>query len=174
MEWKEYKLSELLTIKNGKDYKSLPEGDIPVFGSGGYMCSVGSFLYEGESILLPRKGTLSNIQYYNGAFWTVDTMFYSVPKIANVILFTYLFLRGKDLASMNSGSAVPSMTTEILNNMQIAIPTKDVMTDFNIKVTSIYNQIRHRNEESGRLASLRDTLLPRLMSGKLKVCDVTI
>jgi type I restriction enzyme S subunit len=70
---------------------------------------------------------------------------------------------------MNSGSAVPSMTTEILNNMQIVIPTEMVIRDFNIKVTSIYSRIRHGNEESRRLAELRDTLLPRLMSGELSV-----
>ena len=173
-EWIEYKLGDILTIKYGKDHKQIDDGTTPIYGSGGIMRYGNRALYEGPSILIPRKGSLNNVMYVNEAFWTVDTMFYSVPKIANVILFTYLFLRGKDLASMNSGSAVPSMTTEILNNMQIAIPTKDVMTDFNIKVTSIYNQIRHRNEESGRLASLRDKLLPRLMSGKLKVCDVTI
>jgi type I restriction enzyme S subunit len=107
--------------------------------------------------------------YVNEAFWTVDTMFYSIPKIDNVVLFTYLYLCGKDLASMNSGSAVPSMTTEILNNMQIVIPTEMVIRDFNIKVTSIYSRIRHGNEESRRLAELRDTLLPRLMSGELSV-----
>ena len=172
--WSVGTLGELIEIKYGKDHKKLSDGEIPVYGSGGLMRKCERALYNGESVLIPRKGTLNNVMYVNEAFWTVDTMFYSVPKIGNVILFTYLFLCGKDLASMNSGSAVPSMTTEILNNMQIAIPTKDVMTDFNTKVTSIYSQIQHRNEESGRLASLRDTLLPRLMSGEIKVGDVTL
>ena len=172
--WSVGTVGELIEIKYGKDHKKMLDGEIPVYGSGGLMRRCERALYNGESVLIPRKGTLNNVMYVNGAFWTVDTMFYSVPKIANVILFTYLFLCSKDLASMNSGSAVPSMTTEILNNMQIVVPTEGVMADFNTKVRSIYSQIRHGNEESGRLASLRDTLLPRLMSGEIKVEDVTL
>lgn len=58
---KEYKLSEILTIKNGRDYKNLKSGLYPVYGSGGLMCTVDNYLYERPSVLLPRKGTLSNI-----------------------------------------------------------------------------------------------------------------
>ena len=96
METTRYKLSQLLAIKNGKDYKHLETGDIPVFGSGGYMCSVSSFLYDKVSILLPRKGTLSNIQYYNGGkFWTVDTCFYSiVDESVCDPYYLYRYLRG--------------------------------------------------------------------------------
>ena len=172
--WRVGTIGELLEIKYGKDHKKLSDGEIPVYGSGGLMRKCECALYEGESVLIPRKGTLNNVMYVNEAFWTVDTMFYSIPKIDNVVLFTYLYLSGKDLASMNSGSAVPSMTTEILNNMQIVIPTEMVIRDFNIKVTSFYSRIKHGNDESRRLAELRDTLLPRLMSGEIKVGDVTL
>ena len=170
--WRVGTIGELLEIKYGKDHKKLSDGEIPVYGSGGLMRKCECALYDGESVLIPRKGTLNNVMYVNEAFWTVDTMFYSIPKIDNVVLFTYLYLSGKDLASMNSGSAVPSMTTEILNNMLIVIPTEMVIRDFNITVTSIYSRIKHGNEESRRLAQLRDTLLPRLMSGELKVNDL--
>ena len=170
--WRVGTIGELLEIKYGKDHKILSDGEIPVYGSGGLMRKCECALYDGESVLIPRKGTLNNVMYVNEAFWTVDTMFYSIPKIDNVVLFTYLYLSGKDLASMNSGSAVPSMTTEILNNMLIVIPTEMVIRDFNITVTSIYSRIKHGNEESRRLAELRDTLLPRLMSGELKVNEI--
>ena len=172
--WRIGTIGELLEIKYGKDHKKLSDGEIPVYGSGGLMRKCECALYNGESVLIPRKGTLNNVMYVNEAFWTVDTMFYSIPKIDNVVLFTYLYLRGKDLASMNSGSAVPSMTTEILNNMQIVIPTEMVIQDFNIKVTSIYSRIKHGDNESRCLSQLRDTLLPRLMSGEIKVGDVTL
>lgn len=107
--------------------------------------------------------------YVNEAFWTVDTMFYTIPKTQNSILFAYFLLSNKDLASMNSGSAVPSMTTEILNNIQFVMPVSDVLAEFNTLVSSYYAQIKHYDQESRRLAQLRDTLLPRLMSGELKV-----
>ena len=170
--WRVGTIGELLEIKYGKDHKKLSDGEIPVYGSGGLMRKCECALYDGESVLIPRKGTLNNVMYVNEAFWTVDTMFYSIPIIDNVVLFTYLYLSGKDLASMNSGSAVPSMTTEILNNMLIVIPTEMVIRDFNITVTSIYSRIKHGNEESRRLAQLRDTLLPRLMSGELRVNEI--
>jgi type I restriction enzyme S subunit len=111
--------------------------------------------------------------YVNESFWTVDTMFYSIPKLQGVILFTYIYLCNKDLASMNAGSAVPSMTTEILNNMILVMPTPVVLKDFNSLVSSLYNHIKHNNMQSHRLAELRDTLLPKLMSGEIKVEDVT-
>ena len=130
-------------------------------------------LYNGESVLIPRKGTLNNVMYVNESFWTVDTMFYSIPRVQNVILFAYMFLCNKDLASMNAGSAVPSMTTEILNNLRIVLPTSLVLEKFNSLVLSLFNQIKLNNIESRRLAELRDTLLPKLMSGEINVDDVT-
>lgn len=171
--WKVELLGNLIEIKYGKDHKKLSDGHYPVYGSGGLMRYVDRALYEGESVLVPRKGTLNNVMYVNESFWTVDTMFYSIPKVQNIILFTYIFLRNKDLASLNAGSAVPSMTTEILNNMQIVLPPPAKLKEFNTLAFSLYNQIKHYNVESRRLAELRDTLLPRLMSGEIKVEDVT-
>ena len=172
--WRVGTLSELLDIKYGKDHKKLKDGNVPVYGSGGIMRKVEKPLYSGESVLIPRKGTLNNVIYVNEDFWTVDTMFYSIPKVNNVALFTYLFLLGKDLASMNAGSAVPSMTTEILNNMHIVIPGFDALESFNSICSSIFRIIKHNEQESSRLSSLRDTLLPRLMSGELKINDISV
>ena len=170
--WKVGILSELIDVKYGKDHKKLSDGIIPVYGSGGLMRMVEKELYEGESVLIPRKGTLNNVMYVNEKFWTVDTMFYSIPKVDNIILITYLFLSNKDLASLNTGSAVPSMTTEILNNLKIVMPSQDVIDKFNSIMYILYSKIKYNQQESRRLASLRDTLLPRLLSGELIVNDI--
>ncbi len=77
------------------------------------MRKVDSSLYSGESVLIPRKGSLNNVMYVDEAFWTVDTMFYTVPKEPGAAKYCYQFLCNQDLASMNSGSAVPSMTIKI-------------------------------------------------------------
>ena len=167
--WKVGKLSELIDVKYGKDHKKLIDGNIPVYGSGGLLRKVDRSLYEGESVLIPRKGTLNNVMYVNEPFWTVDTMFYSIPKLPNIVLYTYIMLCEKDLASMNAGSAVPSMTTDILNNMQIIIPNEHVLGIFNSLVFTLYVQIKYNEQESCRLAKLRDTLLPKLMSGELQI-----
>ncbi len=167
--WRVGTLGDLLAVKYGKDHKKLADGKIPVYGSGGLMRSVDKTLYIGESVLIPRKGTLNNVMYVNEGFWTVDTMFYTIPKVEHIALYCYLFLSGKDLASMNAGSAVPSMTTEILNNMPTVIPQKNIINNFDSVVSSYFKKIENINQESRRLAELRDTLLPKLMSGELKV-----
>ena len=165
-------LSELLSIKYGKDHKKLAEGIIPVYGSGGLMRYVDTKLHEGEAVLIPRKGSLNNVMYVNEAFWTVDTMFYSIPKQEYFCIYAYLFLANKDLASMNAGSAVPSMTTDILNNMHIIAPHAEVLKRFNNICNVYFSRINQNNIENANLSKQRDTLLPKLMSGELKINEI--
>ena len=167
--WRVGTLDDLLEIKYGKDHKKLSDGKIPVYGSGGLMRRVDKSLYKGESVLIPRKGTLNNVMYVNEEFWTVDTMFYTIPKVEHIALFCYLFLLGKDLASMNAGSAVPSMTTEILNSMPVVIPQNSIVNEFDNVISSYFRKIENNDNESRRLSELRDTLLPKLMSGEFFV-----
>ena len=167
--WKVGALGDLIEIKYGKDHKKLNDGDIPVYGSGGIMRYVDKSLFAGESVLIPRKGTLNNVMYVNRDFWTVDTMFFSKMKVPNIAIFVYLFLSKKDLASMNSGSAVPSMTVDILNRIQLVIPSDKVFEDYNNVVSSLFAQMSNNSKEILHLTTLRDTLLPKLMSGEMDV-----
>ena len=123
MEWKEDVLGNVLEVKYGKDHKKLAEGQYPVYGSGGLMRYVDSKLYDGPSILIPRKGTLNNIMFVESPFWTVDTMFWSIINTDKVDpQFLFYSICKRDFASMNVGSAVPSMTVNILNDIQISYP----------------------------------------------------
>jgi type I restriction enzyme S subunit len=140
-EWEEGKLSDLVIVKYGKDHKKLLDGNIPVYGSGGLMRSVEKSLYDKESVLIPRKGTLNNVMYQDEPFWTVDTMFYTEMKMPNVAKFVYHFVKVQDLASMNVGSAVPSMTTEILNNMPMDIPPAELFEKFEGAVAPLYKKM---------------------------------
>jgi type I restriction enzyme S subunit len=170
--WRVGTLSELITVKYGKDHKKLADGFIPVFGSGGIMRFVDTVLYHGESVLIPRKGTLNNIIYINQPFWSVDTMFYTEMRQPNLTKFVYFFLRSKDLASMNSGSAVPSMTSEVLNALHLVIPPDEELARFEEVVGIQFAQIQDRMRENDTLATLRDTLLPKLMSGELQITAI--
>ena len=87
---RKYKLSQLIKIKNGREYKHLSNGNIPLYGSGGIMSYVNNFLYDGESVLLPRKGTLDNVSYVNGKFWTVDTMYWTIVN-TDIVYPRYLY-----------------------------------------------------------------------------------
>lgn len=88
-DWPLGHLSDLINVKYGKDHKKLADGAYPVYGSGGIMRYVEHPLYEKESVLIPRKGTLNNVMYVNQPFWSVDTMFYTEMKQANVAKFVY-------------------------------------------------------------------------------------
>jgi len=169
--WEIQKVSEVLEVKYGKDHKHLEPGNIPVYGSGGVMRFANRSLYENESILIPRKGTLSNLFYINKPFWSVDTMFYSKIKLANGGKYLFHLLLSLNLASMNVGSAVPSLTTEILNNILVTIPSEELLSKYENVVSSLFNQREQNIEMNSSLTELRDTLLPKLMKGEINISN---
>ena len=173
-DWVKGHLSDLITVKYGKDHKKLGDGTYPVFGSGGIMRYVERPLYTAESVLIPRKGTLNNVMYINEPFWSVDTMFFTEMKIPNVAKFVFHFVKAKDLASMNAGSAVPSMTTDILNALELAIPSAECLAEFESLVAPMYQAMQANNRESAKLAELRDTLLPKLISDEIDVSSIQV
>lgn len=167
-------LSELIEVKYGKDHKKLEKGDIPVYGSGGLVRKVNRGLYEGESVLIPRKGSLNNVMFVNSKFWTVDTMFYSIPKCPGAAKYVYEFLKTQNLASMNSGSAVPSMTTVILDALPVKVPSERALRILDSRLQPIYALHQFNSVDSKILAELRDALLPKLMSGEIDVSQLDL
>jgi len=167
--WEYRKLNTMLDVRYGKDHKSLDDGNIPVFGSGGIMRFGNKALFTGEVVLIPRKGTLNNIMYYNGSLWTVDTMFYSVPTIDNFAKYAYYTLASIDMESYNSGAALPSMTTDILYHFRLLVPDKSTLEAFDEFVSGVFEQREALKKVNEKLIAQRNLLLPRLMSGKLEV-----
>ena len=168
-------LSDIAEVCYGKDHKKLIDGPFPVYGSGGIMRYAERPLYEGkESVLIPRKGSLNNIMFISEPFWSVDTMFYTKMKNIHAAKYLYYFLRKQDLASMNSGSAVPSMTTDILNAMEIPIPSSEDLADFDCRIQPYFDQLRQNIKENDRLCNLRDYLLPKLISGEIDVSNLPL
>lgn len=166
-DWQIGRLDELITVKYGKDHKKLGDGVIPVYGSGGIMRYANSALYTKETVLIPRKGTLNNVFIVDHPFWSVDTMFYTEMNKPNIAKFVYLFLKTKDLASMNAGSAVPSMTTDILNQIPVILASNEMYIQFDKITTSLFDAINRNTKENRTLATLRDTLLPKLMNNEI-------
>ena len=152
MEVMKYKLRQLLTIKNGKDYKHLNEGVIPVYGSGGIMTYVNDYLYDGVSVLLPRKGTLDNISFANGKFWTVDTMYYSIvnEKIVDA-KYLYYYLSLLDLSHKDSGSTLPSMTFDSYYDLDIELPSLNYQRRVSSVLSVIENKININNHINDNL-----------------------
>ena len=117
------KLGNICKIKYGKDHKQLSDGNVPVYGSGGIMRYVEQSLWNKPSVLIPRKGTLDNLFFVDEPFWTVDTLFWTDID-ENLVLPKYLYyqLKTKELSSLNVGTAVPSLTANVLNEIEINLP----------------------------------------------------
>lgn len=167
--WKIERLTKLVGIKYGKDHSKLDDGNIPVYGSGGIMRYCNKALYDKETVLIPRKGSLNNIMYANRPLWTVDTMFYSIMLRKNFAKYLYYVLSKIDMESFNAGAALPSMTTEILSHFKIIVPDNKTLELFDNKIALIFTQIDNLQQQIANLTQQRDLLLPRLMSGKLEI-----
>ncbi|QBQ41269.1 restriction endonuclease subunit S [Sphingobacterium psychroaquaticum] len=121
VEWKA--LGDVLKIKNGKDYKEFKTGKIPVYGSGGIMNYIDTYVFNQPSVLIPRKGSLKNLFYVNEPFWTVDTIFWTDINLDIVNpKFVYYYLKTQKLEELNMAGGVPSLTQTVLNKLPFPIP----------------------------------------------------
>ena len=128
VEFKE--LHEVLTIKNGRDYKKFGDGDIPVYGSGGIMRYIDTAVYNKPSVLIPRKGSLDKLYYVDTPFWNVDTIFYTVIDTSMVEpKYVYYYLEGQHLERLNKAGGVPSLTQAVLNKVQLPVPPLEVQRE---------------------------------------------
>ena len=162
-------LEDLLTIRNGRDHKHLVDGIYPVYGSGGEMRKVSEYLYDGESVLMPRKGSLNNIMYVNEAFWTVDTMFYSEMKLSNCAKYIYYTIKDIDFTRWDSGTGVPSMTSSTLYSIKLVKPQNETLKKFDEMISPLFEHMKQISEQNVVLTKQRDELLPLLMNGQASV-----
>ena len=125
------KLGEVASIKNGRDHKKYEDGDVPVYGSGGVMRHIETFIYNKPSVLLPRKGSLGNVLFVDEPFWTVDTMFWTVinrRRVNEKFLFYFLKNYHIEKLSLTNGGAVPSLTQSQLNDILVPLPPLEIQS----------------------------------------------
>ena len=128
VEWRT--LGEVVQIKHGKDYKHLPAGRYPVYGSGGVMAHVDGFVYDKPTVLIPRKGSLQNLFYVDSPFWNVDTIYYTVINPCHVVpKYLYYYLKNQHLERLNIAGAVPSLTQSALVSIPIPLPSLAVQAE---------------------------------------------
>ncbi|HEM4251582.1 TPA: restriction endonuclease subunit S [Streptococcus suis] len=123
VEWK--MLKDIAKLKNGKDWKSLSVGDVSVYGSGGAMGEfVSEYAYNKPTVLIPRKGSISNLFYLEKPFWNVDTIYYTEIDDSQVVpRYLYYYLTTIDLESMATNPTRPSLTQAILDKIPIPVPS---------------------------------------------------
>lgn len=154
-EWDEYAIGEILSIGNGRDYKHLHNGDIPVFGTGGYMTSVDDFLYDGESVFVGRKGTINKPLYYNGKFWTVDTLFYTYNFTDVLPKFVYCLFQTINWLKYNEASGVPSLSKATIEKIKVRIPSMDEQD----KLSNLLFLLDKRIEVQNKIIEKLETLI---------------
>jgi type I restriction enzyme S subunit len=120
--WEKKYFEELFNIGNGRDYKHLDKGDIPVYGSGGYMLSVNDYLFDGESVCIGRKGTIDRPIFLTGKFWTVDTLFYTYSFKDCIPKYIYYVFQNINWLKHNEAGGVPSLSKTNIYKIETLIP----------------------------------------------------
>lgn len=125
-DWEQRKLSDLLDVYSGMDYKHLSIGNIPVFGTGGYMLSVDRALsYDRNAIGIGRKGTIDKPYILKAPFWTVDTLFYCIPRDEGTLNFDYDLFQCIDWKQKDESTGVPSLSKVAINDTDVMVPKTD-------------------------------------------------
>lgn len=137
-DWKQHKFEDVVTIGSGKDYKHLESGNVPVYGTGGYMLSVNQALSENEDAVgIGRKGTIDKPYILRAPFWTVDTLFYCIPNKGFDLTFTNCLFQNVDWKKKDESTGVPSLSKVIINNVKTYVPSLEEQQ----KIASLFTEI---------------------------------
>lgn len=137
-DWKQHKFEDVVTIGSGKDYKHLESGNVPVYGTGGYMLSVNQALSESEDAVgIGRKGTIDKPYILRAPFWTVDTLFYCIPNKGFDLTFTNCLFQNVDWKKKDESTGVPSLSKVIINNVKTYVPSLEEQQ----KIASLFSEL---------------------------------
>jgi type I restriction enzyme S subunit len=169
--WETKRVSDYLSLVYGK---SLPagkrcQGDIPVYGSGGITGLHNEALVNGPAVIVGRKGTVGSLHWEDRPCFPIDTVFYVQPGAP--LPFCYYLLESLPLRDMNTDAAVPGLNRENVYRLEVAAPPPELVSDFAKTASCSRESIAAISKDSESLAQLRDTLLPKLISGEMRVPD---
>ena len=137
-DWEQRKLSDILRVNSGKDYKHLDQGNIPVYGTGGYMLSVNESLSNIDAIGIGRKGTIDKPQYLKAPFWTVDTLFYLTALGKHSILFLYYLMQLIPWKKFDESTGVPSLSKTTIDSISAYVPSNSKEEEL---ISTLFNQL---------------------------------
>ena len=168
-------LGDLIELAYGKSLKAAIRnpGDVPVYGSNGRIDWHDQSMVAGPGIVVGRKGNPGVVTWVQCDFFPIDTTFYVVPKCDSMdLLFLLHALESQGLPSVAADSAVPGLNRNLAYMNRQVVPSKALLEEFSGTASDIFKRRHQLEEESRSLANQRDTLLPRLVSGELRVVNV--
>lgn len=161
--WQPITLDNVVDVCSGRDYKHLLEGNIPVYGTGGYMLSVNEALsYDKDAIGIGRKGTIDNPYILKAPFWTVDTLFYSIPKNNYDIDFIYSIFKRIDWKKKDESTGVPSLSKVAINSIEVLVPKYSEQTKIGEYFKKLDNLLSLNQQELEMLRNIRKSLLEKM------------
>lgn len=170
-EWEEINLGDIIEVCSGKDYKHLDIGPYPVYGTGGYMLNVSKYLYEYDAIGIGRKGTINKPYLLKGPFWTVDTLFYCVPKINQDTYFLLNLFQKINWKKYDESTGVPSLSKKTINTIRQYVPEYKEQQ----KIGGFFNELDRQIElEEKKLALLEEQkkgYMQKIFSQELRFKD---
>jgi len=172
--WRIESLGNVIELAYGRALKGTVRrcGRVPVYGSNGQVGWHDEKLVDGPGIIVGRKGNPGIVTWVPTDFFPIDTTFYVVPKGEYwSVYFLFHALRAQNLASLSADSAVPGLNRSLAYMSKQVMPNSALLEAFDRLIGPLYKRIHHNEEESDNLAALRDTLLPKLISGELRVKD---
>lgn len=166
-DWKQHKFEDVVTIGSGKDYKHLESGNIPVYGTGGYMLSVNQALSESEDAVgIGRKGTIDKPYILRAPFWTVDTLFYCIPNNGFDLTFTNCLFQNVDWKKKDESTGVPSLSKVIINNVKTYAPSLPEQQKIASLFSEIDTLIQSAEKELEGYRELKQGMLQRMFPKK--------
>jgi len=171
--WDDTKWGSIVTLEYGKSLAGYAKANaaFPVYGTNGRIGSNSEPLCNHPGIIIGRKGAYRGVHFSPTPFFVIDTAFYVKPKVAAELRWAYYELLRQDINSMDSGSAIPSTSRDDFYNLPVLLPPFEVQAAFTRSLNPCWSRQEANHAESRTLATLRDTLLPKLISGELRVKD---
>jgi type I restriction enzyme S subunit len=171
--WEVTKVAELMDLSYGK---SLPatkrvEGTVPVYGSGGVSGYHNEHLVNGPGIIVGRKGTVGSLYWVEDDFFPIDTVFFVENKTELPLYWLYQTLGTLNIAGMGADSAVPGVNRNTVYACSVVVPTENVTKSYGALIDSLNSKKESLRLQERDLADLRDSLLPKLLSGQITIPD---
>ena len=160
-EWEETTIGESMVINSGMDYKHLSEGDVPVYGTGGYMLSVNECLSEVDAIGIGRKGTIDKPQLLKAPFWTVDTLFFLTPQNKE-LHFLYALCQKINWRNYDESTGVPSLSKVSVSKIKFAVPSYAEQRAIASYFTTLDRQITLQTQRLEKLKQIKSACLDNM------------
>ena len=162
--WEVGRLDDVLTLQRGFDLPTpdRTHGKYPVMAASGPNGCHDKFMVRGPGVTTGRSGVLGRVFFIHGDFWPLNTSLW-VKEFKRVSpAYAFHLLRGLDFEMFNAGSAVPTLNRNHVHNLPVVMPPKNIVEAFNAQVMPLMKRQKANEDQSRTLATLRDTLLPKL------------